>query len=132
MHVLHLLSLSFWNSHEIQQAPLTFCFYISASKQIKFTPAADTNKKSSFVKKSALLTSGKYFRFNFAEPTASAGNNNNNNEADLTQESIQQAVESTVTSSSSIFGSSGGTEFKFNFAIDDGTDGINMAGLALK
>lgn len=101
--------------------------YISASKQIKFTPAADTNKKSSFVKKSALLTSGTDFRFNFAEP----GNNNNNNEADLTQESVQQPVESTVTSST-VFGSSGGTQFKFNFAIDDGPDDINMAGLALK
>lgn len=110
---------------------LTFFSYISASKQIKFTPTADTNKKSSFVKKSALLTSGTDFRFNFAEPAAAAGNNNNNNEADLIQQSVQQPVESTVTSSS-VFGSSGGTQFKFNFAIDDDPDDINMAGLALK
>ncbi|KAH8397991.1 hypothetical protein KR222_009179 [Zaprionus bogoriensis] len=105
-----------------------------ASKQIKFTPSDDANKKSSFVKKSALLTSGKDFRFNFAEPSEAGSSNNNttnNNHSNNNNESSQdQSVESSSLSSS-LFGSSG-TEFKFNFAIDDAPDDINIAGLALK
>lgn len=105
-------------------------FPVSASKQIKFTPSADTNKKSSFVKKSALLTSGADFRFNFTDP---AGGNNNN------QDNVQQPVDLPVTTSTSslnssisIFGSTGGSQFKFNFAIDNTADDIDMAGLKLK
>lgn len=101
----------------------------SASKQIKFTPSADTNKKSSFVKKSALLTSGADFRFNFSDPSGATNNTEDNN---------QESIESTITTStsggsSSIFGgNTGGSQFKFNFAIDNDADDINMAGLALK
>ncbi|XP_034490045.1 UPF0488 protein CG14286 [Drosophila innubila] len=99
-----------------------------ASKQIKFTPAADMNKKSSFVKKSALLTSGNDFRFNFAEPS-------NNNETDTTSavaSSDSQPIESKASSTlSSNLLAGNGTQFKFNFTIDDAPDDINIAGLAL-
>ncbi|KAH8386394.1 hypothetical protein KR093_000219 [Drosophila rubida] len=90
-----------------------------ASKQIKFTPAAELNKKSSFVKKSALLTSGKDFRFNFAEPSPS---NNNNDAVESTTTQVPQSV---------AFTGSAGTPFKFNFSIDDDAEAINIAGLAI-
>ncbi|KAM8719283.1 hypothetical protein ACLKA7_011919 [Drosophila subpalustris] len=100
-----------------------------ASKQIKFTPAADMNKKSSFVKKSALLTSGKDFRFNFAEPSS------NNNETDATSAVASsdtppvKSMESSTLSSIPLAGN--GSQFKFNFSIDDAAEDINIAGLAL-
>lgn len=96
-----------------------------ASKQIKFTPAAEMNKKSNFVKKSALLTSGKDFRFNFAEPS-------NNNETDATSNDPQPVETKEVSSSinsSLLTGNS--SPFKFNFTIDDAPEDINIAGLAL-
>lgn len=87
------------------------------------------NKKSSFVKKSALLTSGKDFRFNFAEPSS------NNNESDATSAvalSDAQPVESKESSTlSSSLLTGNGNQFKFNFSIDDAPEDINMAGLAL-
>ncbi|XP_060663833.1 LOW QUALITY PROTEIN: UPF0488 protein CG14286 [Drosophila nasuta] len=97
------------------------------SKEIKFTPAAEMNKKSSFVKKSALLTSGKDFRFNFAVPDSSSTTTT------TTPQVPQSAVETKV---SSLFAGSNATAqpFKFNFSIDDNdaADDINLAGLAIK
>ncbi|XP_023160877.2 UPF0488 protein CG14286 [Drosophila hydei] len=100
-----------------------------ASKQIKFTAATETNTKSSFVKKSALLTSGKDFRFNFALP------NNNENEADASQPLTtvpQTATAATKTSScSNLQLTNNEAPFKFNFAIDDAPEDINFEGLML-
>ncbi|KAH8295900.1 hypothetical protein KR044_001615 [Drosophila immigrans] len=93
-----------------------------ASKQIKFTPAADT--KSSFVKKSALLTSGKDFRFNFAEPAT------NNNEVDSCSTTANQVPHSAVEGKVSFTGSSG-APFKFNFSIEDAAEDINLSALAI-
>ncbi|XP_030379419.1 UPF0488 protein CG14286 [Scaptodrosophila lebanonensis] len=90
-----------------------------ASKQIKFTPASSTDIKSSFVKKSALLKSGKDFRFNF----------------DLAD---SNGVETTTNTSSAKTISIPVNEnkepaFKFNFSVnDDVNDDINLEGLLLR
>ncbi|XP_016985062.1 UPF0488 protein CG14286 [Drosophila rhopaloa] len=87
-----------------------------ASKQIKFTPATDTTTKSSFVKKSALLTSGKDFRFDFAL-IADDPNTKEADPAPKLQPSFQE---------------SSGSPFKFNFSIEeDSANDINFNGLNL-
>ncbi|XP_017112064.1 UPF0488 protein CG14286 [Drosophila elegans] len=87
-----------------------------AAKQIKFTPTDETTKKSSFVKKSALLTSGKDFRFDFSLPA----------EESSTKES-QPAPKLQPT-----FQESSGSPFKFNFSIEeDSANDINFNGLTL-
>ncbi|XP_034670877.1 UPF0488 protein CG14286 [Drosophila subobscura] len=100
-----------------------------ASKQIKFTPSADTNKKSSFVKKSALLTSGKDFRFEFALPTATDTNETAPEPAQQTASHPQSDLSSLR---SSLQQESTGSQFKFNFTIaDDHANDINFSGLKL-
>ncbi|EDW00458.1 UPF0488 protein CG14286 [Drosophila grimshawi] len=100
-----------------------------ASKQIKFTPATDANKESRFVKKSALLTSGKDFRFDFAVPTDNA------TDSDVTPSIAQPATsavcESEVSSLTTSRLTNDGTQFKFNFAIDNAPDDINFKDLAI-
>ncbi|XP_064536898.1 UPF0488 protein CG14286 [Drosophila montana] len=97
-----------------------------ASKQIKFTPAADANKKSSFVKKSALLTSGKDFRFDFALPK------DNNNEPDGSPPAGQPvAAQADASALGSSLLTGNGSQFKFNFAIDNAPEDINFEGLML-
>ncbi|KAH8343467.1 UPF0488 protein CG14286 [Drosophila kikkawai] len=89
-----------------------------ASKQVKFTPAAAAPKKSSFVKKSALLTTGKDFRFDFALP------------ADTNENSGVSASQPVQTSS--LPQSSAGTPFKFNFTIEEeSANNLNLSGLML-
>ncbi|EDW05744.1 UPF0488 protein CG14286 [Drosophila mojavensis] len=97
-----------------------------ASKQIKFTTANENKPKSSFVKKSALLTSGKDFRFNFALP-----NNNDENEAAATQDVPQTAAAATRISSSLQLSSGKEEPFRFNFQIENGPEDINFDGLML-
>ncbi|EDW29947.1 GL15818 [Drosophila persimilis] len=101
-----------------------------ASRQIKFTPSADTNKKSSFVKKSALLTSGKDFRFEFALPTAAS---TNENVPEPAQETASHPQSSDLPSlRSSLRQESTASQFKFNFTIeDDHANDINFSGLRL-
>ncbi|KAH8388719.1 hypothetical protein KR200_005896 [Drosophila serrata] len=91
-----------------------------ASKQVKFTPAVAAAKKSSFVKKSALLTSGKDFRFDFAVPSTA---DNNKNSGVSTPQPVQ---------ASGFSHSSTGTPFKFNFCIEEeSANNINLSGLML-
>ncbi|KAH8254885.1 hypothetical protein KR038_007341 [Drosophila bunnanda] len=91
-----------------------------ASKQVKFTPAVAAAKKSSFVKKSALLTSGNDFRFDFAVP---ATPDNNDNSGVSSSQPVQ---------ASSFPQSSAGTPFKFNFCIEEeSANNINLSGLML-
>ncbi|XP_022209162.1 uncharacterized protein LOC111065350 isoform X2 [Drosophila obscura] len=100
-----------------------------ASKQIKFTPSADTNKKSSFVKKSALLTSGKDFRFEFALPTATDTNETTQEPA---QETASHPQSDLSTLRSSLQQESTGSQFKFNFTIEEEhANDINFSGLRL-
>ncbi|EDW57439.1 UPF0488 protein CG14286 [Drosophila virilis] len=99
-----------------------------ASKQIKFTAAADTNKKSSFVKKSALLTSGKDFRFDFALP---AGNNNEPDGSPAAGQPAAVAAQADASAPSSSLLTGNGCQFKFNFAIDNAPEDINFEGLML-
>ncbi|TDG40976.1 hypothetical protein AWZ03_012601 [Drosophila navojoa] len=100
-----------------------------ASKQIKFTTADENKPKSSFVKKSALLTSGKDFRFNFALPS----NNNNENEAAAGQaQDVPQTAAAATNISNSLQLSTGKEEpFRFNFEIENAPEDINFAGLML-
>ncbi|KAH8344210.1 hypothetical protein KR084_008146 [Drosophila pseudotakahashii] len=87
-----------------------------ASKQVKFTTNSDTTKKSSFVKKSALLTSGKDFRFDFPLPTEDS-NAKESQPAPKVQANFQE---------------SSGSPFKFNFSVeDDSANNINFSGLNL-
>ncbi|XP_017084843.2 UPF0488 protein CG14286 [Drosophila eugracilis] len=88
-----------------------------APKQVKFIGASIPTKKSSFVKKSAVLTSGKDFRFNFSVP-ADDSNAKEPQPAPKLQAIFQQ--------------SSSGSPFKFNFSIDeDSANDISFNGLNL-
>ncbi|XP_017041109.1 UPF0488 protein CG14286 [Drosophila ficusphila] len=91
---------------------------VLASKQIKFTPTTDTTRKSSFVKKSALLTSGKDFRFDFALPSEDTNKKESHPETNFKFSSLQQ--------------DNSGSPFKFNFSIEeDSANNINFKGLNL-
>ncbi|XP_068159136.1 UPF0488 protein CG14286 [Drosophila tropicalis] len=101
-----------------------------AAKQIKFTePSAAstdaTSKKSSFVKRSALLTTGKDFRFNFSHPCE-------NNSSSSAPESVTPKETAQINFSSD---TTGGSPFKFNFVVDQEQDfqpnDINISGLKL-
>ncbi|XP_075154982.1 UPF0488 protein CG14286 [Haematobia irritans] len=96
-----------------------------APKQIKFkTSSADDGKKSSFVKKSAILSSGKDFKFNF--DTSSSENECNGNTqtpSEKKQDSLNP-VKLNLTA--------GGTAFTFNFSIDEVNDGISFDMLSIK
>lgn len=99
----------------------TYNFHFTASKQIKFTPSADVNKKSSFVKKSAILTSGKDFKFNF--------DTENQTKEDEPKE--EQTKESCNLNDKNLQLTTG-NGFKFNFAIDEVNNEINFDGLSIK
>ncbi|XP_037822812.1 UPF0488 protein CG14286-like [Lucilia sericata] len=96
-----------------------------APKQIKFTNSTEVNKKSSFVKKSAILTSGKDFKFNF---------NPSNAVENQTQESEQQPKETTDASNfkATNLQLTSGSGFKFNFAIDEVNNEIKFDELSIK
>lgn len=129
MHDMSLplsLRLSLFNSCLSLISPVYNNLLFSASKQIKFTTANENKPKSSFVKKSALLTSGKDFRFNFALP-----NNNDENEAAATQDVPQTAAAATRISSSLQLSSGKEEPFRFNFQIENGPEDINFDGLML-
>uniref|UniRef100_A0A1B0AYK4 Uncharacterized protein n=1 Tax=Glossina palpalis gambiensis TaxID=67801 RepID=A0A1B0AYK4_9MUSC len=83
-----------------------------ASKQIKFTEDAnlisDNIKKSSFVKKSAILTSGKDFRFDFNARTKLDDCAKDN------EQHLQNNAELEVNS----LHFTNGSQFKFNFVIE--------------
>ncbi|KAM7347355.1 UPF0488 protein CG14286 [Cochliomyia hominivorax] len=90
------------------------------SKQIKFTPSSEANKKSSFVKKSAILKSGKDFKFNFK-----------------TENHIQQHEQEEQAKENYIFNTkdlnlTSGNDFKFNFTIDEVNNEINLDNLSIK
>ncbi|EDW82752.1 uncharacterized protein Dwil_GK10158 [Drosophila willistoni] len=106
-----------------------------AAKQIKFTePSAAssdaTSKKSSFVKRSALLTTGKDFRFNFANPPEN--NSSSSSSVVISSESVTPKETAQINFSSD---TTGGSPFKFNFVIDPEQDyqanDINISGLKL-
>lgn len=89
-----------------------------ASRQIKFTPTAESSKKSSFVKKSALLSSGKDFRFNFPSPAEDTSSKEPQPVKDFDPSSLQPAE--------------AGSPFKFNFTIaEDSANDISFSGLNL-
>ncbi|KAI8120363.1 UPF0488 protein [Lucilia cuprina] len=96
-----------------------------APKQIKFTNSAEVNKKSSFVKKSAILTSGKDFKFNF---------NPSNAVENQTQESEQPSKETTdaMNFKTTNLQLTSGSGFKFNFAIDEVNNEIKFDELSIK
>uniref|UniRef100_A0A1A9VNI4 Uncharacterized protein n=1 Tax=Glossina austeni TaxID=7395 RepID=A0A1A9VNI4_GLOAU len=89
-----------------------------ASKQIKFTDDAnlrsDNIKKSSFVKKSAILTSGKDFRFDFNART----------ELDDCAKDKEQHLRNNAELEVNTLHFTNGTQFKFNFIIDEMNDNI--------
>ncbi|XP_037938248.1 UPF0488 protein CG14286 [Teleopsis dalmanni] len=91
-----------------------------APKQVKFTNATDVNKKSSFVKKSALMTSGKDFRFNFDEQTEV------NNTTDQSSENMPDVVANKDLKLNL------GSEFKFNFVVDETSEDLTLKNLAIK
>ncbi|XP_017851417.1 UPF0488 protein CG14286 [Drosophila busckii] len=93
-----------------------------ASKEIKFTPTSAT-PTSSFVKKSALLTSGKDFRFNFSEPKI--GDNTDSPIALKDQSKVDA-----TSLNSNLLGNNGNT-FKFNFVINDAPEDINLGSLVI-
>jgi len=96
-----------------------------AAQQIKFTPTSGTVVKSSFVKKAALLSSGKDFRFNFSAP-AEDSNAKESHSAPKTEEPHS------APKVQSNFQESSGSPFKFNFSIDDDSaNNINFSGLNL-
>ncbi|KAH8409226.1 hypothetical protein KR009_010946 [Drosophila setifemur] len=95
-----------------------------ASKQIKFTSATDTTIKSSFVKKSALLNSGKDFRFDFSVPADS-------NETDAEAAPKNEEKPASLPNGGLQLESSG-SPFKFNFSIEeDPASDINLSSLKL-
>ncbi|XP_016960339.1 UPF0488 protein CG14286 [Drosophila biarmipes] len=96
-----------------------------AAKEIKFTPTSETVKKSSFVKKSALLTSGSDFRFNFSAPAEGS----NAKEPQPAPNATERAPAPKALTN---FQMSSGSPFKFNFTIDnDSANDINFSGLNL-
>lgn len=98
-----------------------------AVKQIKFTPTADANKKSNFVKKSAILTSGKDFKFNFA----STEHDNNATCDDPTEGQQEQSANSNNFSTKNLQLTTG-SSFKFNFVLDEANNEINFDQLTIK
>uniref|UniRef100_A0A1A9WVR4 Uncharacterized protein n=1 Tax=Glossina brevipalpis TaxID=37001 RepID=A0A1A9WVR4_9MUSC len=97
-----------------------------ASKQIKFTRNTNLNldniKKSSFVKKSAILTSGKDFRFNFDTHT----------EDDCVKDNYEKSLENNVELEVKSLHLTNGSSFKFNFIIDEMNDNMNFDELKIK
>ncbi|XP_061392368.1 UPF0488 protein CG14286 [Musca vetustissima] len=99
-----------------------------APKQIKFTStAANDVKKSSFVKKSALLNSGKDFKFDFTVPET-----NGNADQEEKQTPTTDTSKNTDNFSIKKINLTSGNGFAFNFAIDEVNDGINFDGLNIK
>ncbi|XP_073835766.1 UPF0488 protein CG14286-like isoform X2 [Musca autumnalis] len=99
-----------------------------APKQIKFTTtSANDVKKSSFVKKAAILTSGKDFKFDFQVPET------NGNTTEAAQTSPGDTVGNAERSSNNKkIHFTSGSGFTFNFAIDEVNDGINFDDLNIK
>ncbi|XP_013116989.1 UPF0488 protein CG14286 [Stomoxys calcitrans] len=98
-----------------------------APKQIKFrTSSAGDGKKSSFVKKSAISSSGKDFKFNFKMTP-----DNDLNEKAQMNSTITRKFESSVNPEK-INLNSDGSQFAFNFVIDDIHDDISFDALSIK
>ena len=102
----------------LKESLIFITFLFVASKQIKFTNSSTADaKKSSFVKKSAILTSGKDFRFNF--------------ETDVNKEESKTTAESSTTKIPELQLGSGGA-FKFNFNISETNDELSLNDLSIK
>lgn len=99
-----------------------------ASRQIKFTASSDAPQKSSFVKKAAILTSGKGFKFNFDPDTSSLETPTEGEEAKKSEINKENGTTTTVANNLD-FSSGGG--FKFNFQIDN-NDQIDFDKLSIK
>lgn len=84
-----------------------------ASKNIKFTQPATANT-SSFVKKSAILASGKNFKFNF---NIDGLESDNHDHKEVAKENF------TFTQSKE--------PFKFNFQVDESNESLNLQSLAI-
>ncbi|KAL5277494.1 hypothetical protein ACFFRR_002615 [Megaselia abdita] len=87
-----------------------------ASKSVKFTQPATSNC-SSFVKKSAILTSGKDFKFNF-------------DTNGLTESTEPTSEETSKPKEDQKFVPSEGP-FKFNFQVEESNENLNFQSLAI-
>ncbi|XP_055843347.1 UPF0488 protein CG14286 [Episyrphus balteatus] len=98
-----------------------------ATRQIKFTSSTDAQNKSSFVKKAAILTSGKDFKFNFNPDTSSVDTQATEKE---TKENESVATTTAPVANNINFSSGGG--FKFNFDIESNNEHIDFEKLSIK
>ncbi|XP_055914320.1 UPF0488 protein CG14286 [Eupeodes corollae] len=100
-----------------------------ASRQIKFTASSDASQKSSFVKKAAILTSGKDFKFNFTPETPSTA------DTQETESNIEKKESSSTTGTTAATNNldfSSGSGFKFNFDIESTNEQIDFEKLSIK
>ncbi|XP_067641389.1 UPF0488 protein CG14286 [Eurosta solidaginis] len=98
-----------------------------AAAQIKFTKTIEDNKKSSFLKKSAIMQTGKDFRFNFEAPTSNDADGTTPMDVKQTQPSRN---ENGVFISKDLNLTSGG-DFKFNFVVEENNEELNLNSLAI-
>ncbi|XP_011177176.2 UPF0488 protein CG14286 [Zeugodacus cucurbitae] len=96
-----------------------------AAKQIKFTQTIEANKKSSFLKKAAIVQTGKEFRFNFPTPNSTDVTESADN---VTSTDIKNEPTPVIGKDLNLTG--GG--FKFNFIVDENNDDLNLSGLSIK
>ncbi|XP_017461967.1 PREDICTED: UPF0488 protein CG14286 [Rhagoletis zephyria] len=101
-----------------------------AAKQIKFTQTIEANKKSSFLKKSAIMQTGKDFRFNFQTPKPDDVSESANTVIEDAHHLETKCESSAYISKDLQLTSSGG--FKFNFVLDENNDDLNLNALSIK
>lgn len=102
--------------------------FFLAAKQIKFTQTIEANKKSSFLKKAAIIQTGKDFRFNFSTPHSAGVSESAENDTSVIKSSdIKNETSSAISKDLNLTG--GG--FKFNFIVDENND-LNLSGLSIK
>uniref|UniRef100_A0A034WUV9 UPF0488 protein CG14286 n=1 Tax=Bactrocera dorsalis TaxID=27457 RepID=A0A034WUV9_BACDO len=100
-----------------------------AAKQIKFTQTMEANKKSSFLKKAAIIQTGKEFRFNFSTPNGTDVSELAENDTSAKNNTdIKNENSSNISKDLNLTG--GG--FKFNFVVDGNNDDLNLSGLSIK
>ncbi|XP_012158325.1 UPF0488 protein CG14286 [Ceratitis capitata] len=98
-----------------------------AAKQIKFTETIEANKKSSFLKKAAIIQTGKEFRFNFTPSKIDDASESAENEVKDTQTETKSESSSLIKDLNLIGGG-----FKFNFVVEENNDELNLKGLSIK
>ncbi|XP_054728507.1 UPF0488 protein CG14286 [Anastrepha obliqua] len=101
-----------------------------AAKQIKFTQTIEANKKSSFLKKSAIMQTDKEFRFNFLPPQTD--NTSEPPEIDVKNTTASEIEHESSTFISKNLNLNTGNCFKFNFVIDEENNDLNLNGLSIK